>query len=95
MTAMALGMLEMQISTYNQGLQSERTFSGEVIPDAQATLDVVRIGYSGNENNFSDLIGAELTLLDARNELAGIVMNRRIALAEIERIVGKTIGEGQ
>jgi hypothetical protein len=95
MTSMALGMLEMQISTYNQGIQSERTFSGEVIPDAQATLDVVRIGYSGNENNFSDLIGAELTLLDARNELAGIVMNRRIALAEIERIVGKTIGEVQ
>jgi outer membrane protein TolC len=88
-------MLEMQISSYNQGLQSERTFSGEVIPDAQATLDVVRIGYSGNENNFSDLIGAELTLLDARNELAGIVMNRRIALAEIERIVGKTIEEVQ
>ncbi|MCX6646330.1 MAG: hypothetical protein NTY09_08235 [bacterium] len=95
MTAMALGMLEMQISTYNQGLQSERTFSNEVIPDAQATLDVVRIGYSGNENNFSDLIGAELTLLDARNELAGIIMNRRVALAEIERIVGKTIGEVQ
>ena len=91
MTDMALGMLEMQINRYNQGLQSEATYSGRVIPDARAALDVVRIGYSGDENTFSDLIGAELALLDARNDLANIRMDRRIAFAEIERQMGKDI----
>ena len=95
MTAMADGMFEMQISRYNQGLRSENTYTGRVIPDARATLDVVRIGYSGNENSFSDLINSELTLLDARNELANISMDRRVALAEIERLVGKAISPVQ
>jgi len=95
MTAMAGGMFEMQISRYNQGLKSENTYTGRVIPDARATLDVVRIGYSGNENSFSDLINSELTLLDARNELARISMDRRVALAEIERLVGRAISPVQ
>jgi hypothetical protein len=95
MIDMARGMLEMQVNRYNQGLQSESTYSGRIIPNAQAALDVVRIGYSGNENSFSDLIGAELSLLEARNDLANIRMDRRIALAEIERLMDRSISSGQ
>ncbi len=95
MTDMASGMLEMQIIRYDQGLQSEITYSGKILPDAQAALDVVRIGYSGNENSFSDLINAELALLEAGNDLANLRMDRRIALAEIERLLDRSISSGQ
>ena len=49
MTNMAQGMLETQIKRYGQDIQSEDVYQGKVIPEAQAALDVVRIGYSATK----------------------------------------------
>lgn len=90
-TNMALGMLEMLIIKYEQLLESEGVYTGKVIPDAQAALDVVRRGYSADEYNFNDLIGAELTLLMARMDLTNIRLDRRKTLIELERLFGRDI----
>lgn len=61
---------------------------GRIIPNAQAALDVVRTGYTTDENSFNDLIMAELSLLMARMDLANFRMEKRLAVAEIERLIG-------
>jgi len=92
---MALGMLGMLTEKYAQMLNSEGVYAGRIIPEANAALSVVRTGYVANENDFNDLISSELALLMARMDLADIQLERRNALIEIERLIGRSIGSEQ
>lgn len=90
-TDMATGMLAMQIERYKRSVESTGVSRGRVIPNSRAALDVVRAGYTAQENNFNDLIMAELTLLMARMDLSNFELDRRLSLAEIGRLMGHTI----
>jgi cobalt-zinc-cadmium efflux system outer membrane protein len=87
----ALGMLAMLSERFNQAVDSEGVYAGQIIPDARAALSVVRTGYVADENNFNDLIASELSLLMADMDLANIRLDRRLALIEIERLIGKDL----
>ena len=88
---MASGMLQMQIERYNRSIESAGVSGGRIIPNAQAALDVVRSGYTTDENNFNDLIMAELSLLMARMDLANFRMEAHLAVAEIEQLIGHAL----
>ncbi len=90
-TDMASGMLQMQIERHNRSVESAGVSGGRIIPNARAALDVVRSGYTTDENNFNDLIMAELSLLMARMDLANFQMEIRLAVAEIERLIGHAL----
>ena len=90
-TDMLSGMLNMQVEKYLQAIDSSGVSSGQIIPNSQAALDVVRTGYTSDENNFNDLIMAELSLLMARMDLAGYERDMRVALSEIARILGHDV----
>ncbi len=88
MTDMASGMLSMQIEKYLRASESTGVSSGRIIPNSRAALDVIRTGYTADENNFNDLIMAELSLLMARMDLANFQLEMDQALVEIERLTG-------
>lgn len=90
-TDMATGMLAMQIERYKRSVESTGVSLGRVIPNSQAALDVIRAGYTAQENNFNDLIMAELTLLMVRMDLSNFELDRRLSLVEIGRLMGYTI----
>jgi len=92
---MSRGMITMLVENIESMSQSEKTYSGKVIPEAEAALKVVRVGYSSNENDFNDLIGSELTLLMARMELVNVSLERRHAVFELERLIGKELANSQ
>jgi outer membrane protein TolC len=88
---MIAGMIRMQVTRYNQMRSSTSVYRTEIIPAADAALNVVRSGYTSNENNFNDLIGSELSLLMSRMDLANIEYERRNAYIEIEKLIGHSI----
>jgi hypothetical protein len=90
-TDMATGMLAMQIERYKRSVESTGVSRGRVIPNSRAALDVVRAGYTAQENNFNDLIMAELTLLMARMDLSNFELDKRLSLVEISRLMGHRI----
>jgi hypothetical protein len=90
-TNMDTGMLEMLYKNYSQMVRSEKVYRDNIVPKAKAALDVVRRGYSANENDFNDLISAELEYLMARMELATTRFERQKAFIETERLIGRSI----
>jgi len=93
-TDMLSGMLNMQVEKYQRSIDSRGVSRGRIIPNANSALSVIRTGYTADENNFNDLIMAELSLLMARMDLADYDRDMRIALSDVERIVGHGISDG-
>lgn len=88
---MKSGMLDMLYKNYIQMIKSEKLYNKQIIPKAKAALDVVRRGYSSNENDFSDLIDSEQAYLMARMELVNTNYERRIAMFELVRTFGRSL----
>jgi hypothetical protein len=88
---MKSGMLEMTYKDYTQMIKSEKLYNQQIIPKAKAALDVVRRGYSSNENDFSDLISSEQAYLMARMELVNTTYERRVAQYEMVRSFGRNL----
>jgi outer membrane protein TolC len=81
----------MLYKNYSQMVRSEKVYRDNIVPKAKAALDVLRRGYSANENDFNDLISAELEYLMARMELATTRFERQKAFIETERLIGRSI----
>ena len=90
-TSMLSGMLNMHVEKYWQSIESAGVSRGRVIPNSQSALDVIRSGYTTGANDFNDLIMAELSLLKARMGLVDHEKEKRLALAEIERLLGRKV----
>lgn len=90
-TNMISGMLSMQYEKFQRNIDSENTYKRRIIPDSKAALEVVRKGYSSDENNFNDLISSEMALIMARMELANIQNEKLHSEIEIERMIGHSL----
>jgi len=64
-----------------------------VLPQAQAALETVRLGYQADKIDFLDLLDSQRTLREFQMEYFEALANLEIALADLERSVGADIGK--
>lgn len=68
-----------------------RTYRDELLPQARSNIDIARQAYSAGEQSIIVLIDAQKELNRVRAAYLGLLRDRAIALAELERGVGHTL----
>lgn len=69
---------------------AEILFREALLPEAKLSLETAQAGYSAGKNDFLTLITAERTLIDTRLQYERVMVDMRIAEAEIEKLTGDT-----
>jgi len=69
---------------------AEGLFREVLLPEAELSLKTAQAGYSAGKNDFLTLITAGRTLIDTRLQYERIMVDMRIAEAEIEKLTGDT-----
>ena len=65
-----------------------------LLPEASAVFAAVDAGYREGRSELIDLLDAQRTLFQARAELHGALLDQRLAITELERLVGAPLYPG-
>lgn len=91
------GLLRDQLQRIDTSGRNYQLFRNNLLPLAQQTVESTRINYEADKVGFPELITARRTLQEMESAMAEHLANYRIALAELEALVGgrevRTIGE--
>lgn len=71
-------------------VQSE-TLLGRVLPAAQSAFDASREGFRQGKFEYLDVLDAQRTLFEARESLIGAVSSFHDAVADVERLIGRSL----
>jgi outer membrane protein, heavy metal efflux system len=69
-----------------------RALNEEVIPRSKAVLDAVQKGYTEGKFTYLDVLDARRTFFEARGECVEALVAGHEARAEVERLVGQSLG---
>jgi cobalt-zinc-cadmium efflux system outer membrane protein len=68
-----------------------RLLRSSVVPQAEHALEVARLSYQANRATFLDVLDLERVLLEARLGVVRALADRDLALADLERAVGRDL----
>ena len=66
-------------------------FQGAVVPRAEQAVELVRSGYSVDRSTYLEIRDAQRTLLEARQTLSEIRIERARTMADLEALLGTTL----
>lgn len=88
-------LLQSKLNVYYELLQStiyeESNLKAKIIPDAKTTYDIINQGYLLGKFAFLDVLNAQKTLFEAKENHLGALTNYQIILSEIEGLTGQNI----
>jgi outer membrane protein TolC len=88
----ALGMIRVHLQKAEAAHHHLRIFESQLIPLARQTVQTNRASYETGKTGFLELVGAERSLRDVEAIYRQHLAEYRIALAEIESVVGADLG---
>jgi len=68
-----------------------RTLQNDILPSAERTYAAIREGYRAGKFGFLDVLDAQRTLFEARQDYVGALATYHSALAGTERLVGRPV----
>jgi cobalt-zinc-cadmium efflux system outer membrane protein len=94
-----LALLQNQLQTqiavhYEQLLASKsmaKSYETEILPGAQSAFDAATKGFQAGKFDFLDVLDAQRTLFQAKNQYIQSLLTGHQAVAEIERILGDVV----
>jgi cobalt-zinc-cadmium efflux system outer membrane protein len=93
--ALLQNQLETQLATqYEQFIATKlmaKTYQTEILPGAQSAFDAATKGFQAGKFDFLDVLDAQRTLFQAKNQFIQALLNAQQAVAEIERILGDVV----
>ena len=75
----------------NAANQTIATLNTEILPSAQSAFDAANKGFVAGKFNFLDVLDAQRTLFQAKNQYIQSLLDAHQAIAEIERILGDVV----
>jgi len=93
--ALLQNQLETQLATHYEQLiatkSMAKTYETEILPGAQSAFDAATKGFQAGKFDFLDVLDAQRTLFQAKNQYIQALLNAHQAVAEIERILGDVV----
>jgi cobalt-zinc-cadmium efflux system outer membrane protein len=84
--------LETQLATHYEQLIATKSMAKayeiEILPGAQSAFDAATKGFQAGKFDFLDVLDAQRTLFQAKNQHIQALLSAHQAVAEIERILG-------
>jgi outer membrane protein TolC len=85
------GELGATLAVLDTARRTEALISGQLLPQAQLTLESALAGYENGRVDFATLLEAQRAIRKARQDIVKAQSEQQMRLAEIERIVGEEL----